>query len=48
MLKGAEASDHHDESLRTRITYSVALLLEYSQALKAVRVGNLIDYNSFQ
>lgn len=47
MLKGETPANHHDESLRKRIDYSVAILLKYATALTGVRGSGLADYKSY-
>ena len=47
MLKGETAANHHDESLRKRIDYSVVMLLKYATALTGVRSSGLADYKSY-
>lgn len=47
MLKGETAANHHDEGLRKRIDYSVAMLLQYATAMTAVRTSPLVDYKSY-
>jgi hypothetical protein len=47
MLHGKQPADEHDESLRSRIAYSVRMLLEYAKALRAVREAGVIDLKTF-
>ncbi len=47
MLHGDKPTDEHDENLRSRIAYSVRMLLEYAKALRAVREAGVIDLKRF-
>jgi NAD(P)H-dependent FMN reductase len=47
MLKGEQPADEHDGVLRTRIDYSVRVLLEYAKALRSVRDSGLVDLKRF-
>ena len=47
MLHGEQPADEHDESLRSRIAYSVTMLLEYAKALRSVREAGVIEMTTF-
>jgi len=47
MLKGEEPSDDHDKALRSRIDYSLRVLVEHAKALRLVRDSGVIDLKTF-
>ncbi len=47
MLKGDAPADEHDAALRSRIDYSLRLLLEYAKGLALVRASGVIDLKQF-
>lgn len=47
MLKGDVPADDHDAALRSRIDYSLRLLIEYAKSLASVRASGVVDLNEF-
>ena len=47
MLVGDQPADEHDRAIRSRIAYSLGVLLEYAKALRQVRASGVIDHKSF-
>ena len=47
MLKGKEPASDDDASLRERIDYSSRLLIEYAQAMRAIRDSEAIDLERY-
>lgn len=47
MLQGDQPSSDHDTQIRARITYSLAMLQEYSKALATVRASGKVNTKDF-
>jgi NAD(P)H-dependent FMN reductase len=47
MLHGADVKSDRDQSTRSRLDYSLKVLLEYAKALTQVRQSGVIDYSDF-
>ncbi len=47
MLVGEQPADEHDRAIRTRLAYSLGVLLEYAKALRQVRASGVVDHKSF-
>ncbi len=47
VLKGDVPADDHDAALRSRIDYSLKLLIEYAKSLASVRASGVVDLKEF-
>jgi NAD(P)H-dependent FMN reductase len=47
MLDGGDPKSDRDQNIRSRLDYSMKLLLEYAKALNYVRQSGVVDHNEF-